>query len=277
MRNTLIRSISCLIFFITLTSYTFINDPIDVVIPAIEKDLETLHFCIEGIRQNCPSIRRVIVVSKEPLTDQAEWYPESLYPFTKTDVSQAIFQTDNAERSGWYFQQLLKLYAPLVIPNISSNVLILDADTIFLKAVSFLNEKNGGLYNPGRENNSHYFNHASKLLPSFRRYSKRLSGISHHMLFQRPVIEHLFSLVESHHALPFWKAFCSAVNPGHFSGASEYEIYFNFVFQQTDQVNLRLLKWGNVSGLDWDAFNEKGFDFAACHSWMRNPSSLKEN
>ena len=43
------------------------------------------------------------------------------------------------KRIGWYYQQLLKQYAPFVIPKISSNVLILEPDTIFLKQVTFMN------------------------------------------------------------------------------------------------------------------------------------------
>ena len=86
---------------------------------------------------------------------------------------------------GWYYQQLLKLYAAFVIPDISSNVLIVDADTIFLNPVHFLNAQHAGLYNPGTEYNPPYFEHAAKLIPNFKKLFPQHSGISHHMLFQK--------------------------------------------------------------------------------------------
>ena len=43
---------------------------IDVVIPAHKKDIDTLDLCIDGIRKNVKDVRRIIVVSKEKLTDK---------------------------------------------------------------------------------------------------------------------------------------------------------------------------------------------------------------
>ncbi len=106
--------------------YHLTNDWIDVVIVSHPKDKETLDLCIDGIRQNCGSIRRVIVVSSEPLTDNAEWFNEADYPFSKEEVGLKIGRGEQIiartffgrNRSlGWYYQQLLKLYAPFVIPG----------------------------------------------------------------------------------------------------------------------------------------------------------------
>ena len=55
---------------------------IDAVIPAHKKDIDTLDLCIDGIRQNVKDIRRIIVVSKDKLTDNAEFYPESNFSFS---------------------------------------------------------------------------------------------------------------------------------------------------------------------------------------------------
>ena len=56
------------------------------------------------------------------------------------------------------------------------------------------------------------------------------------MVFQRDVLQDLFSQVETHHNQPLWQAFCRCVDPQddlRLSLASEYEIYFNFVFSRT--------------------------------------------
>lgn len=261
--------------------FPFSNAPIDVVIPCVEKDLITLNLCIRGIRENGANIRRIIIVSKTPLTDEAEWFNESNYPFSFQDIATALahrspfltkYLLQKGSRAGWYYQQLLKLYAPLVIPDISPNVLILDADVIFLKPVTFLNENNAGMYNPGVEYNIPYFQHAADLIPGFYKHFPEYSGISHHMIFQKPVIEALFEEIERHHHLPFWHIFCRLVDRRHIleSGASEYEIYFNYVFACTDQVSIRKLEWKNIHKLsEVQKFKAQGAHYVCLHSFER--------
>ncbi len=267
----------------SLKTYIFPDDPVDVVIPCIDKDLETLELCIAGIRNNCPQIREVIVVSSERLTENAAWFDERRYPFSKYEVALSLFngEDENAEkylslpnsRLGWYYQQLLKFYAPFVIPNLSSNALMLDSDTIFLNPVAFLNSSQGGLYNPGFEYHPPYFVHAAKLTNNkIKRLYKMYSGISHHMLFQRAVLEDLFKQVESFHHQEFWRAFCSCVNREELSqmGASEYEIYFNFVLSQTDQVAIRPMQWRDISDIrELPLCKELGLHYVSCHHWKR--------
>jgi hypothetical protein len=286
MRNAITRkacrfisTIALLTYFsdIQAVLYPFSNEPIDAVIPAIDKDLSTLEFCIEGIKTNCPEVRRIIVISPKRLTNSAEWFDEKNFPFDKAKVTALLTKEKQSNltgllksRSGWYLQQLLKFYASYVVPGLSSNVLFVDADTIFLRKVTFINEEGGGLFSLAKEHHAPYFQHAAKLIPGFIKVSKD-SGIAHHMLFQKPILDHLFSLVESTHGCPFWQAFCSMVNSRYgFAGASEYEIYFNFALSQTDQVKRRPLKWENLSSLkDISKYKNLEYDYVSCHTWMR--------
>lgn len=261
--------------------FPFANDPIDVVIPCVEKDSSTLSLCIRGIRENGANIRRVIVVSKQPFTDEAEWFDESEYPFSYQDIEEALgYQAPEhiknllakEARTGWYYQQLLKLYASLVIPNISSNILILDADAIFLNPVTFLDEHNAGLYNPGEEYHIPYFEHASRLIPAFHKCFPEYSGISHHMIFQRSVIETLMEEVECNHKIPFWQIFCRLVDPNDLihSGASEYEIYFNYIFACSTQPSIRKLLWRNIQRFsEIQSFKELGYHYVCLHAYNR--------
>jgi len=262
--------------------YAFESDPIDVIIPSIEKDLDTLDLSIKGILKYGQNVRRVIVISSKRLTDEAEWFDESLFPFTKLDVATylqggnpdlgAAYLKKPGNRVGWYYQQLLKLYAPFVIPGISPNVLALDSDTIFFKNTSFINANGAGLYNPSGENTRAYFNHINKLTNNqVKRYNRKFSGVAHHMLFQRCVLQELFSKVENLHQMDFWKSFLSCVNPKSlFAGASEYELYFNYVFSKTKQVEIRELKWANGSHLEYaPIYKLKGYHYASFHSYLR--------
>lgn len=262
--------------------YHFSDEPVDVVIPCVRKDLETLEISIEGIRKNGKNVRRIIVVSKESLTASAEWFDESLFPFTKEEMSFEIFHGDAIaareylaspkNRLGWMYQQMLKLYAPFVIPGISSNVLVLDADVIFLNPVEFLSPIHGPYFAVGREYMLPYFEHAARLLPGLHRVNIQQSGVAHHMLLQRQILEDLFALINEHHNTDAWRAFCRCVDLEEIfkSPFSEYEIYFNFVMLRTSQGVVRNLRWMDVFNLrSMELHRRMGYSYIACHEWWR--------
>jgi len=283
-RVCLIVFFLCFHFFLQAEKkiYPFSPDPIDVVIVSHPKDKDTLDDCIHGIKENCHQVRRVIVVSDTKLTDNAEWFSEHQFPFSKKSIAsvaahgdkkraQAFLKKKNHGGVGWYFQQLLKLYSPFVIPKISSNVLVVDADTIFLNPVSFQNESLGGLFcvsfAPGKQA---YFEHAQRLVPGYERIYPEVYSVCHHMLFQKPILKDLFKTVKKHHHLPFWKAFCRIIDIEGRRGASEYEIYYNYALRHTDQVQIRGLTWSNSAYLsDRPFYQRDGYHFVSFHTYMR--------
>jgi len=273
----------CLFASFPKVHFPLTTDPVDVVIPCSPKDLETLDLCIEGIRENGQNIRRVIVVSSKKLTDKAEWFDEGLYPFTKQDLALEIFGGDEpaarqflekpGSRIGWIYQQFLKFYAPLVIPDISPNVLMLDSDVIFFRPVTFVKEDGGPLFAPGYEYVQEYFDYMRRLLPGLEKAHPQYSGVSHHMLFQRPIVEDLFALVSAHHQMEPWKALCRCIKREalDLSCMSEYEIYFHFTLRRTDQGSTRTLRWLDISSLRLIApYRKSGYHYVACHEWRRS-------
>jgi hypothetical protein len=276
-----------LFFFSNLLSYDFqkikyqfSNQKIDVVIPCHEKDAFKLEYVIKGIKKNVKNLNRIIIVSSAPFTHKAEWFNEKYYPFSKKDIETEITQyqpnPDEARKSiknriGWIYQQLLKLYAAFVIPDISDNILVVDADTIFLRKISFQHKHGAPLFNPGGEYNEPYFVQAAKLIPGFTKVFRNYSGICHHMLFQRCILEDLFNVIQQIHNVEPWKAICRCIDPKEWSGFSEYELYFNFIFLRSDQGKIRKLKWYNTS-IDEinqiDKIKAKKFDYASFHTWQ---------
>jgi len=263
----------------TKTTYKLTPSPIDVVIPCHEKDKRTLDLVIQGIAKNGVNIRRIIIISKQPLSELAEWISEDTFPFTKYDIGLAIAHGDKvlgkklsqSWRMGWYYQQFLKLYAPFVIENISPNVLVLDADTIFLNPVEFMNEKGEPYFNVGREYCKPYFEHAAKLLDEPYTITKlfpNYSGICHHMLLQKPVLEDLFEKIEKKSGKTTWETLCYHIDLAKFkkSAMSEYEIYFNFIMSRTNQATIRKLKWKNAP-YNKKTHNKKlGYHYISCHN-----------
>ncbi len=267
--------------------FVFTFDPIDIVIPCHEKDTRTLELVIDGLKKNAHNIRRIIVVSSKELTHNAEWFDERHFPFTKETVALEIFKTPERaqqfmsspqSRIGWIYQQLLKVYSMFVIPNISPNLLIVDADAIFLKPIYFQDPETGaGLYAPGWEHHQPYFDHNSRVLPGWKKIFPAHSGISHHMLFQRDILEHLFTDIrQAHINKPYdnepWKVFCNLIDHAHITKSCmciEYELYFNYVFERSQKVKIREIRWDNIPLRIFDDEKNKGWDMLACHAYMQ--------
>lgn len=257
--------------------YPLSREPIDVVIPCAKKDASLLPLCIRAIRKQGENIRRVIVVSSEKLTDEAEWFDEKRFPFSKREIAGQVFRghpkaakrfyAKPRSRLGWIFQQLIKLYAPLVIPQISSNVLILDADVVFVQKTAFMDEEGHPLFNVGEELYPPYFEHMGRVLPGLRRIHPHRSGVTHHMLFQRAVIEDFFQQVARHHrGLAAWKVFSRCIDRTLANGLSEYEMYFNFFQLRSDQAVLRPLKFVDVRFVeDLDGYAAQGISYITSH------------
>lgn len=262
--------------------YPFVAERVDVVIPATVDDLESLNLCIDGIKENCNELGRIIVVSSKRLSDKAEWVDEKAFPFSKYEVAYYLNEKDAEAAAEYlrkspvelqgYYQQLIEAYAPFVIPNISSNVLVLDPDIIFLKPVSFLNSDSAGLYAPTTGYQQSHFIHAEALVPGFKRFFFTYSAMTHHIVLQKCVLNDLFGVVEKQHGMPFWKAFCKCVAKEDLisNGASLHEIYFNFVFSKTNQVKIKRLKGFKVMSLTAiEPLKQFGYHYVICPTVSR--------
>jgi Family of unknown function (DUF6492) len=136
----------------------------------------------------------------------------------------------NRVRAGWYFQQFLKMSA-CFLPGISDYYLIWDADTIMLKPISFLNEKNQVLINPSSEYHLPYFDTYYKIIGKTR--SVNFSFINEHFFVNNNYMKELITAIEEHATMGrnwVWKIM-TAIDKKYLSGSgfSEYETYGNFV------------------------------------------------
>jgi hypothetical protein len=124
------------------------------------------------------------------------------------------------------------------------------------------------LYAHGTENHAPYFEHMNRLLPGLRSVDPAKSGICHHMIFEKKYIDELFVAVEQKHGQPFWIAFLKCIDRVYFlkSGASEYEIYFNYMLTyHPNTIRVRQLSWKNTGVLELNANN----DYISWHHYMR--------
>ena len=221
----------------------------DIVVPVGPNDIEHIELQISHCRKNILGFRKIFIVTpfKDLKVDGCTVIDESIYPFTMKDVIEIrkVHAESTHERNGWYIQQLLKLYAPFVIPDLMDTFLVVDSDAFFLKPTTFI--VNGKCaYNPSREYNPPYFVHMAKMHPSLTRQYQQMSGVSHHMIFEKERVQGLMDLVQSYHNnRPFWRLFLEFGTE--YAGASEYEMYFNYMLKyHPTRIQIRPLRWANT-------------------------------
>ena len=238
---------------------------LDVVIPVHSKDKENIEVIISKVRENIDEVGNIYIISKDRYTDEASWVDESYFPFSIDDVGRELGGRGgigNHQRCGWYFQQLLKFYSYLVIEDLSDNFLILDADTIPNKKMSFFSPSGkvylNCLFHKGCFYRT-YYHHMKKILPDQKNIFYFKNPVVHHMVFSKSILSDLFERVESKFNKSFWQVFLNTVDVSGKQdsllaqrccykafevGASEYIIYFNFALNyHRDKVcsrNVRL-------------------------------------
>jgi len=238
----------------------------DIVIPVGPNDISIIKDQIKYTKRNVIGYRNIYLIYKDTSLeiDGCITISENIYPFSMKTVQEFHGKLG---RNGWYLQQLLKLYAGNVIPDILDKFLVIDTDTFFLKPTKFID--NGKLlYAHGTENHKAYFDHMSRLDSSLIKMDMFKSGICHHMIFETKYLNELFNLIESKHNDTFYNIFLKQVSTLDYtqSGASEYEMYFNYMLKEhPSEIVVRNLKWQNVSKLTNTDIN----DYESVHWYIR--------
>jgi hypothetical protein len=230
--------------------------PIDVLIPAIERDLPVLPFVIGSVRRQVKHpLGRILIVAPESelirrfctLHDVLYVFEDSMAAFTRADVARI---SGAGARVGWIYQQLLKLSPEKSIAH--ENYLVLDADTVFISPQVFVN---GGkaVYRCSDELFMPYRETIRRLLGWKARYP--LSFVAHHMLFSKSIVRDLKKNIEGHTGKAWHEAILGDAGGATFS---EYELYGNFALA-TRRRDSRTGYWFNkglprerLAGLETD-------------------------
>ena len=248
----------------------------DIVIPVGPNETHVINTMVEYTRRNVIGFRNIYLVVFDPSIsiDGCIIVDEKIFPFSVASLLSSL-ETMDTSRVGWYLQQLIKLYAGQVIDGILNEYLVIDADTYFLRPTTFFDETTGvPFYNVGNEYHVPYFEHMQKMHPQLTKRTV-YSGICHHMVFQTDRVRELFQMVEKANAetsqviIPFHEIFIRKISPQHrlASGASEYEMYFNFLFERyPGKFKIRPLAWKNTNVLN---VNDTSFNYVSYHWYLR--------
>lgn len=227
----------------------------DIVICYGPNDSNMLDYNLLYNKKNIIGYNKIYVIThdKNLIRDDCIIIHESIFPFN-IDTIKSMYQSSN-NRYGWYLQQLLKLYASIIITEIVEHYLVIDCDTLFLQPTTFF-ENDLILYNTGNEYHEPYFSHISRMTDNIKK-EMNISGICHHMMFSKTLINEMFTMIENEYNekystnYVFYEIFLSCINGKIFdhSGASEYEMYFNYLIKyHLNKIKIRQLKWSNISG-----------------------------
>ncbi|WP_243346211.1 DUF6492 family protein [Parabacteroides sp. FAFU027] len=231
----------------------------DLIIPIVRKDLSLILDNLKLLNHNIKA-QNIIFIGEEDLTELFTGIPNVKFicennmieGLTKKEIENIKTSiTGDAKRSGWYFQQFLKMGYSCICEN--EYYLVWDSDTIPLKEIDF-------------------FSSAAKPYLSFREYAKydecysktiehliqdnpikkdsSKSFITEHMLINASIMRKLISDIEANISLAgnkFYEKIMHAVDPKYInlSGFSEFETYAAYILKNfSNEYSLR--HWNNL-------------------------------
>lgn len=179
----------------------------DLVICAIARDIPTLEIGLPYMRKYlCPA--RIVIVAprschsalaslggKAGASRELVLMDEDLLAAGLNNdyvASLLAARGANPQRSGWYFQQFLKLCYSLN-PLAGDYYLVWDADTIPLRPMKFFGEAGKVIFETSGEYNASYFFTMQKLIGKGKTYG--YSFISEHMMMERATVRELLKLI----------------------------------------------------------------------------------
>lgn len=259
--------------FYRLSDKKYVSDiMIDIIIPTCSKDYRTLAMTIDSVRKNVRHpIDKIMIVA--PRGDLEKFCEEQnlvfideniVLPITVRDIN---YNPNGINRSGWIFQQLLKLNSDTLTDK--EYFLIVDSDTVFSRPQTFINKNGKMLLNCSDEYHKPYFDTYKKLIPLDKRYKK--SFVCHHMLFSVKYLRELKKVIENNTGMIWWRAILSNLDNNECSCFSEYETYGNYMFfYHNDKIYLRY--WYNKAVLlkDFDKIKHKdAYKSISMHAYLQ--------
>jgi len=272
----------------------------DILIMVGPDDREMVKRAVLAARANIIGHRRMIIISHENYLTKSsvgvsggeevaavEWISDE---FIESALQSRYGYKRDKSTSRWKHQQIIKLYSTLLIPNLLSQVLIMDGEVIWLHPTTFLDgyvmmttpssstgRVGGGpvsLYTHGQSfgdrYNPKYEHFLESILP---RVAKKVPGetfIAHHILIQKDILTSLMLEIEKLHGHSFWETFL------HYSkyqgNPSEYELYSRFALEYfPERAKVRDLKYIDTGDC---LYRDQHLDYLSCHHHLRTNAQM---
>lgn len=232
------------------------TEPIDVIIPIVAKDLQTLPLCLQGVRRQVQNtIKDIYIVAPQQqeitdfcarngliYVDEASVFGYSPHQLgLKVSPPHTAKDTDAKplDRSGWLFQQFVKLSGAI---GTCRHYLCIDADHILIHPHVFLAEGGETVLYMSYEQHQPYYDIIHRLFPAL--HLAPLSFVAHKMLFDKELLLELQQeLTQSlppggdGGGFPAWQfAILNKLDRSEISGFSEFETYGNYALAKQSPI-----------------------------------------
>lgn len=244
----------------------------DLVVPILKKDFEAFKTAIKWYRKYI-MFDNIVIIANDELADELQ---ETDFNFINendlikfAEVKRLIAEvTDNDEqsikRTGWYYQQFLKIYYAKICKN--DYYLIWDSDTMPLHNVDLFENKHP-VFHVKTEHNTDYFNTFHNLFPTLNNDFGR-SFISEHMIFSKKIMLEIIERLNVN-GQEFYETIIKSIDRERikYSGFSEYETYGLYTTQMYPELYIVR---------DWTSLREGARYFDKQHfgqnevNWIKN-------
>jgi hypothetical protein len=251
----------------------------DVLIVCHEKDFNILSICVEQIRKNFSKLNNIFILSnKNPNIDQTIYISEDRYsPYINIEKIKKFYKDNNSDflhRSGWIYQQILKLLSFKFIPELTDSYIVIDSDTLFLRDVEFNTEK--FYYSISDEYHKPYLDTIKKLLNIDETIG--FSTISHHSIFNKKFLNEMVNSIEKRFQLNLVDCVLKCIDSKELSSVSEWDLYANYmIINHSEICEKRQLKWKDINFIPNQNQLSKiklVYDFISSHSWLREENMI---
>lgn len=219
---------------------------VDVIFNLGEKDLPVFRGALESIETYLGHpIKEIFVVTTSSLAnsknlksleinvvDEFDLFPYRL-PYSHAGLPEI-------DRSGWIYQQFLKLSSDLL--GTSKKKLITDADNLLVRQTAFIDDEDDSktIIPVSPYYKSEY--HEAFIRIFQRELSNHLCFVCHMMIFDVHHLKQLKSAIEEIHGLEWWLAIYSQIDLTKVSSFSEFDTYAHYV-QLANANEYKLTSW----------------------------------
>ena len=251
----------------------------DAVIPFHPKDRPTVEICCSYLRETMGVRRIFLITSENPnIPNTIVINEQTLTNIISLDDIRKKWEEGGSkfsDRSGWIYQQLLKLGANEWIPDLQSDYLICDSDVMFLNNPYCETEQGKFPYDKAYTGEYHapYRSNYHALMKE--QTESGFSFINHHMVFNKECVQELKRFIEQKNSMRWDIAILNSLDfDSSASNFSEYDLYGNWMFKYKKDrlvnVPIRIKDINKVpSSDDLNVFRNEGFDILSSQAWNR--------
>jgi hypothetical protein len=212
---------------------------IDIVIPTISKDFNTLLLLVESLMYLEHKVNNIYIVSPNDKKIVDFCKENNIIFVNEVDVlgfgkDYIKYNANGLDRRGWLFQQLLKLSGEHFTSL--EDYLVIDSDTIFVNNNCFIEGKKY-IFLASEEWHQPYFDSFEDMF-GYNAPTK-LSLTSHMMIFNHNKLKKMKAELEKKHNKKWFDVYISTVSPEEQSCISDYDTYANWMlYNYSDEVKI---------------------------------------